>query len=752
MTDDNYQKDEQRAMQPQQGTDVPPSGEPVPASEQPTAKIPKVAGAAAPGPSPATPQPTVVMPQAPRPPAPGQSEAPASGLVPPPVEQATPSADIDWTASDTQDTTLTDITLSGAEGNAFVLWLRGMKTRLDPRRGYRSGPPPTKRGGRRHWGLRPWQWALVGVGALVLLFAVFVTVDAALYYNKIHHGISVADQDLSRMNNLEAEQTLASLVEEVQEQPITLKSSDNQTWTVLPSDLGVTMDVPQAVSNATALTREGNVFTDLGRKIALYFSAKDLPLQGTVDDAEIDRLLTMISDALEVPAINATLTVVNGSIQIVDGTPGATVDQQALRNSLTDLLLTLHSTELAIPMMALAPDLEAADVEDVLGQAHVMISDDLLLTYEGETLVTIPAEELLTYLIIDPESKTIDSKPIPTFSAEKMVALFDDIGPQVGTSPEDAYLTMDLDAKEPYPLVVVEGVYGEGLDREGTAAALAQAAMRTVGRTAEVVLMPVEPEVTTEDVQALGIKDLLGDYETTPYWGSRGRQTNVRLATEKCSGVLLAPGEEFDTDERLGIRNAANGWALAPGITGFGELRDVYGGGICQVSTTLWNAVLESGLKIAERWNHSIYIGHYPAGRDATVTAGGKNMRFVNDTDHYVFLYGWSTGVRTRFWVWGVDDGRDVRISTSGFKFGTRATTNTIINKKLPVGTEEEIFAGQDERTIVCYRTIVYADGTKRDEGFTSHYPMMPTVVETNPAPETTTTEAPTTTSTTEAP
>ena len=174
--------------------------------------------------------------------------------------------------------------------------------------------------------------------------------------------------------------------------------------------------------------------------------------------------------------------------------------------------------------------------------------------------------------------------------------------------------------------------------------------------------------------------------------------------------------------------------------------------------------MLVSGLEVTQRYNHSIYINHYPDGRDATVTAGGKNMKFRNDTDHYIFIYGTSTGVKTKFYIWGVSDGRKVSpIKFSGFSKGGAFPTTTLINKSLPVGTTKEVFSGQRSRRCTIERTVTYADGTSKTETWSSYYPMMPAAIETNPATTTTgggtgttatttappTTETPTTATTT---
>jgi vancomycin resistance protein YoaR len=713
---------------------APPSEQPEPIlepalalTEQTTAAIPAV---------PVVEQVTAVAPVVPVPIdiPPLTTTAPAQAIVPPP-------ADMDQTLSDTSDFTLSDITLGDAEGGRLTAWLHGLRSRSGPADKAEAAldvAPITK---TRRWGLLSWQWALIGVGVVVFVLALLVAIDGGLYYGKVHHGIKVAGQSLSGMTSSKATAALTAFAEEAQKQPLTLKSEDGtQTWKVLSSDMGTAMDVPAAITKAMDLTRRGNVFADISNKLQLYFVDKSYPLQGTVDSTKMDALLTKIAGALDVPAVNATLVVNNGSIEVVDGKQGTVVDKEALRTSLTDLLFTFSGTELTVPMIVAEPDLSKVDIEPALVQAQVMISGNLELTFKGKAIATFTPAEIITFLDVASSTEGATEKTVPILSAAKMAAIFAALDKQVGTPGVNAGFEMDFNT-EPYSLKLVEGVNGEGLDPEATAAALTQVAMGTTARAAEVVLKSVEPDITTEEVQAMGIKDVLGDYKTTPYVGTKNRQQNVRLATKLCSGVFLAPGEEFNTDQRLGVRDASHGWALAPGIVGPGKLEDVFGGGICQVSTTLFNAALLSGLEITKRYNHSIYINHYPDGRDATVTAGGKNMCFRNDTDNYVFIYGWSSGINTHFWIWGVADGRKVQpIQFSGFSVGGAFPVQTVINKSLALGATEEVFAGQRSRSCSISRTVVYADGTSKTVTWSSKWSMMAQVIETNPKPTTSTT------------
>jgi vancomycin resistance protein YoaR len=740
---------------------APPSEPVAPAAEEPTEVTPIVPEAEAPTEViPIVPEveaPTEVTPIVPEVEEPtlvtqGEGAAPDQGLVPPPADEIAPSVDLDQTLTDTSDFTMSDVTLTDAGGNGLTRWLHGLKPRLS--RGEKTAAPPEAVAAAkpRYWGLRVWQWALIGVGTLAFILAVLIAVDAGLYYDKVHHGIRVAGQDLSGMSSIKATETLTTFAEDAQNKQITLSSEDGaHTWNILPSALGVTIDAPAAVAKALALTREGNILVDLSNKLELYFVGKNIPLEGTVDSAKLDALATQIARAVDVPATNATLVVNNGTIAVVDGKKGRVVDKDALRVSLANLLLTFHSTELSIPMVTTDPVLTKVDIEPALAQAQVMIGGDLELTFKGKTVATLTPTDILTYVDIVQGTGAGNSGSVPVLSAAKMATLFDAVDKRVSTPGVNATFEMDFKT-DPYSLKLVDGKNGEGLDRDATASALTQAAMSATGRTAEVVLKSVEPDLTAEEVRAMGIQDILGDYQTTPYTGTKNRQQNVRLGTRLCSGVFLAPGQEFNTDQRLGVRDAAHGWALAPGITGFAKLDDVFGGGICQVSTTLFNAALLAGLEITKRYNHSIFINHYPEGRDATVTAGGKNMCFRNDTSHYIFIYGWSSGIRTHFWIWGVADGRKVLpIQFSGFSVGGSFPTQTIINKSLPVGSTQEDFGGQRSRSCSITRTIIYADGTKKTQTWESRWSMMPRVIETNPAPVTTSTtdSTPTTESTT---
>ncbi len=145
-------------------------------------------------------------------------------------------------------------------------------------------------------------------------------------------------------------------------------------------------------------------------------------------------------------------------------------------------------------------------------------------------------------------------------------------------------------------------------------------------------------EITKEILKTQGIKQRISSF-TTSFNSSNGpRSGNIRLATNIINGTIISPGETFSFNKVVGVRTRARGFQEA-GIYINGNLDQGLGGGICQVSTTLYNAVLLADLEIVERDNHSLTVHYVPLSRDAVVNYGSKDLKFKNNTDHYIYIH-----------------------------------------------------------------------------------------------------------------
>ncbi|MCX8052833.1 MAG: VanW family protein [Armatimonadetes bacterium] len=213
---------------------------------------------------------------------------------------------------------------------------------------------------------------------------------------------------------------------------------------------------------------------------------------------------------------------------------------------------------------------------------------------------------------------------------------------------------------------------------------------RALSSGLSVIGLPIEvdkPDVTTED--AAKIDTLLSRFTTSFNPAKRGRTHNLRLAANAINGIVLKPGMRFSTNEAVGPRLMSRGFQAAP-IFVRGKLEEGLGGGVCQVSTTLYNAVLLAGLNVKKRGHHARPVKYVAPGRDATVVWGYVDLVFANDRDFPIYIQGEVKGRRLIFRIFGRKDFDEIRV----FSDVERKADGTIIAK-----TYRAIKKGDDNLT-----------------------------------------------------
>ncbi|WP_192929762.1 VanW family protein [Alkaliphilus serpentinus] len=176
---------------------------------------------------------------------------------------------------------------------------------------------------------------------------------------------------------------------------------------------------------------------------------------------------------------------------------------------------------------------------------------------------------------------------------------------------------------------------------------------RIEGFSSEPIKIPteiIEPQLTS--IQLDEIKDVLGEFQTTFNPSSEGRATNIRLASESINNRLLMPNEGFSFNEATGPRGLEEGYQIAPVILN-GKLVPGIGGGICQVSTTLYNALVRADLEVVRRQNHSLPVAYVPLGHDATVADGYIDLQFINNKEYPIYLVSYTEGDQLYVGVYG---------------------------------------------------------------------------------------------------
>lgn len=475
----------------------------------------------------------------------------------------------------------------------------------------RRGPRPTARG-------------LVVAG---LALAALVTAVGLAYSGSPEHlagGTRIAGVDVGGLTSATALTVLRGRAAEVERVPVSF-TAGGVSRSLSPSQLGVRVDWDAAIKAAQA---ESSGFGPLRglRRLRARWLGVDVTPAASAYESVVSFVVGELAGRVDRPAREPSLRRVGLGVTVVDGLRGRRLDQRTARELVVQSVASLErGAPVELPVRGEAPTLVAADLDRAAEQARVALSAPLVLT-AGETRWRVARWEIARFLRLPAGGET--DLAIAGSGANRWLA---ELRTLVNRPPRDATFRV-----RPGGIDVVPGADGRALDIATTAAALLRAVSSPSPRVVALPLEVAAPERSTAEARAMGITGVVGSY-TTSYGGTPGRLANVELVAELIDGALVEPGGTFSFNGTTGERNAAKGFREAPVIIN-GELQNGIGGGVCQVSTTVFNAAFEAGLPIGTRTNHALYISHYPLGRDATVNYPDTDLTFANDSGRWILL------------------------------------------------------------------------------------------------------------------
>ena len=273
--------------------------------------------------------------------------------------------------------------------------------------------------------------------------------------------------------------------------------------------------------------------------------------------------------------------------------------------------------------------------------------------------------------------------------------------------PENAYYKM-----ENGNLVLVPHKTGRQIDREELKRIIDEH-NKTENMETTLPVTYVMPEITSEKAASMLFRDELARYSTsfeTRTQNEKNRMHNIALAAGKYHNYILMPGEEFSFNEVVGPRNEKTGYKSAHVFVN-GRVEDGIGGGICQATSTLYNAVLLADLEVVERRSHSFIVTYVPLGQDATAYYGGTDLRFINNTGWPIKILSWVEGNKVNCVFLGTNSTpeKTVVISTKTLSH-TPYKTKYVDDPALPVGTVKKSQYGTDGFVVETYKTVKMGD------------------------------------------
>ncbi|RBP66282.1 vancomycin resistance protein YoaR [Brevibacterium sanguinis] len=495
---------------------------------------------------------------------------------------------------------------------------------------------PTTRDPRR----RQWTIALLVLVGLALAYIAIGFLSGRV----VAPGTTVAGVDIGGKGADDAEAALSSELSERAAADIELSSAD-ATATLSPEKAGLGLDVPATVGQVTGFTLDPTVIADR------LFGDDEVAPVIDVDEEAFSAEAPKVTKALEVEPVNAEVTYDKTTPKLTEAVTGQTVDDEQLLRAIDHSWLRTDEP-VEVEATAVDPDITTAEAQEVVdGFAADAVARPL--TVRAEPGDDAGSEVKAGDLTVEPEvvAKTLgfeakDSALVPVFDEKALRTEVLADNEEIGRPAEDATFRI-VDGKPE----VVEAKTGIGIKGEDLSQAVLDAIKGDEDK-AQVSLETVEPEFTTEEARKADVSDVVSEFSTA-YDSSPNRDNNLRVASRKVSGTVLQPGEQFSLNETLGQRTAANGYKPA-GVISEGQMKEDFGGGVSQVSTTLFNAAFFAGFELDEHRAHSRYISRYPEGRETTLDWSSIDLKFTNTSKTPVVLDMHLSGGKVHAKVFGV--------------------------------------------------------------------------------------------------
>lgn len=589
----------------------------------------------------------------------------------------------------------------------------------------------------RQNGFSPYQRSLIIlIGSISIFFLSLMALAIGYqiaYSGKIYPGVSIGWVDLSGQTPLEAAALLASEYDYPYKGKIILRDRD-QTWLASPANVGLQFDPGRNAQEAYNLGRVGPLTERLGYQFQAWYQGVTLPLKMTFDQRIAYQYLQNIANQIDIPTIEASLRIEGVDVVVQPGQIGRQLDIHANILALETYTQTLMDGDITLFVDEDPPVI--MDVEAQAQFARQILSAPLVIHFpgageDGPGPWAFAREDLAGML-------TIERVPTPEgeeyqvgLSNQRLYSFLTEIAPNLEIKEENARFIFNDDTRQ---LDLIQpAIQGQYLDIESSIRAINEkllAGEHNVALDMEYTQPPIGNDTTAE---SLGITELVSSHTTYYYGSDASRRQNIATAAGRFHGVLIPPGESFSMAEVLGDVSLDTGFAEAWIIFGDRTIKGV-GGGVCQVSTTLFRTVFFGGYPIIERYPHAYRVYYYEqtyggghddawAGLDATVYVPVVDFKFTNDTNYWLLMetYVGNSYLTWKFYSTGV--GRSVDWNTTGLvNKQDPPEPRYEVNENLAKGEIKQVDWSVEGADVTVTRTVRQGETVVNEDVFKTYY------------------------------
>lgn len=580
------------------------------------------------------------------------------------------------------------------------------------------------------------------------LLAVSYLIFEKIYENKIYPNVYLGDINLGEKTKDEALSLINNKTDNIKQAGINfyLKNQTAKIFPLISSPEGdivyeiIYFDQEKTAAEAVNYGRDDNFFISLKNKIGLLIFGKKIGMHFVVNEKEVGRSLAdNFSKFITAPA-DASLAVVNSNnsdknnifFEIKEERYGQTIDYQKGINELIENLGNLKNNSIYLIYKDTAPLIFKENCGNIAAEAEIITnlapikfilpnssSSPLVSNNEKIQQWVIPKEvfaNLLKIKILEKEKNKIHVG----LDEDKLKTYFEkNITPQINISPAQAKFTI----KNGRITEFQKNKDGREINIDETIKIAEEKIIVAKNNTVELILKEVKSSIQSDNVNEFGITEIVGTGKSTFSGSPKNRRHNINVGANSLNGILIKPGEEFSLLKALGKVDAKSGY-LQELVIKENKTTPEFGGGLCQIGTTMFRAALSTGLPITVRRNHSYRVQYYePAGTDATIYDPWPDFRFLNDMPTYILIQSRIEGDNLYFDFWGAADGR-LATQTKPVIYNIVKPKPTKIIETLNLKPGEKKCTEKSHNGADAYfdYTVTYNNSEVRKKRFSSHY------------------------------
>lgn len=500
-----------------------------------------------------------------------------------------------------------------------------------------------------------------GAGLIALSLLCFASYSVAFQhknYAKQYVGtINVGGKDKD-----EAKTILEATALKYLNSPATLKNKNtNKTYSIDLTEIGLTFDIDKSVDEIWSYGRGGSALENMFDQIKSIFVRRNCDLFISLNEKGLDQKIKIIAEELDKPEKDYGLVYKESGFELsTERVSGERIDQTGIIFNLKKRFSALSPQETLFSINSYEPKITLESANQTLSEANAILSvGELVLT--GEKQEFKADKDTLAAFI---QSVSTGDQMELSFNEDRMKKFLDSVATTINVGADNAKLKMENGKV----VIFNQSTIGKTLKIDQTINEIKSALLARitgVNNQVKLVIESQSPQITETAVSSLGINELVGT-ATTSFTGSpANRVHNITIGANGINGVLLKPGEEFSTLAHFGTIDASGGYLEELVIK---ESRTVpeFGGGLCQVSSTIFRTAINAGMKITERTAHRYRVGYFepPIGMDATIYDPAPDFKFINNYSSHVLIQSKIEGTKLTFDIYGTKDGRRIEVST----------------------------------------------------------------------------------------